>query len=250
MTNYEEIAQNNVRRYGTDRKQHRSHKDIYSDKTHFVYELVQNADDNQSRSIELQLEEKELFVWNDGCRFTESDVHSICAIHSSNKDLTHIGTFGIGFKSVYNFTDFPEIYSGDERFRIRDLTQPEGIHKLTPQIAEQIDRGRTVFRLPFKKTLRQKAIARLKNLLCNIEKENLLFLRHLQSVQWRDVQDAQIGSYSCRRSPHDKIPNATQIELMASINGDNQPSERFLVFRKEVQPRPDVIDELLQGRRI
>ena len=246
MTNYEEIAQNNVRRYGTDRKQHRSHKDIYSDKTHFVYELVQNADDNQSRSIELQLEEKELFVWNNGCRFTESDVHSICAIHSSNKDLTHIGTFGIGFKSVYNFTDFPEIYSGDERFRIRDLTQPEGIHKLTPQIAEQIDRGRTVFRLPFKKTLRQKAIARLKNLLCNIEKENLLFLRHLQSVQWRDVQDAQIGSYSCRRSPHDKIPNATQIELMASINGDNQPSERSLVFRKEVQPRPDVIDELLQ----
>ena len=246
MTDYEQIAREHRHLYGVDEKQHRSHKDMYSEKTHFVYELIQNADDNQSGTIQLEMDEKELIIWNDGFQFTEEDVRSICAIHASNKDLTHIGTFGIGFKSVYNYTDFPEIYSGDERFRIRDLTQPERIDKMSPRIAEQISQERTVFRLPFKKKLRQKAIARLRNLLSNLAKENLLFLRHLQTVQWCDKQDGQHGSYSRSCQPHDKIPSASQIELTSSMNEVIQPAEKFLVFRKEIQPRQDVIDELLQ----
>jgi hypothetical protein len=219
---------------------------MYSEKTHFVYELIQNADDNQSGTIQLEMDEEELIIWNDGFQFTEEDVRSICAIHASNKDLTHIGTFGIGFKSVYNYTDFPEIYSGDERFRIRDLTQPERIDKMSSRIAEQISQERTVFRLPFKKKLRQKAIARLRNLLSNLAKENLLFLRHLQTVQWCDKQDGRHGSYSRSCQPHDKIPRASQIELMSSMNEGIQPAERYLVFQKEIQPRQEVIDELLQ----
>ena len=72
----------------------------YSDKTHFVYELIQNADDNESECIELQLYENELIVWNDGDEFLEEDVHSICSIGFSNKDLTQIGTFGMGFSRL------------------------------------------------------------------------------------------------------------------------------------------------------
>ena len=55
-----------------------------------------------------------------------------------------------------------------------------------------------------------------------------------------------MGSYSCHRYPHDQIQNASQVELKASINGENQESEKFLVFRHEVQPPQAVIDELLQ----
>ena len=36
-------------------------------------------------------------------------------------DLTAIGRFGIGFKSVYAITDRPEIHSGPEDFRYREL---------------------------------------------------------------------------------------------------------------------------------
>ena len=228
----------------------------YSDKTHFVYELIQNADDNESECIELQLYENELIVWNDGDEFLEEDVHSICSIGFSNKDLTQIGTFGMGFKAVYAYTDSPEVYSGDERFRISisNPTQPEGIDgDIDVRVSELLKEGkrlkknRTIFRLPFRRELRQEEeIARLKDRLCNLEKLALLFLRNLKTVRWYDKNNGQEGSYSCHRPPHDKIQNASVVELKASINGINQPSEIFLVFRKEVQPPQTVINELLQ----
>ena len=173
-------------------------------------------------------------------------MRSICSIGLSNKDLTQIGNFGIGFKAVYAYTDLPEIYSGDERFRIRNFKEPEGIDDIAPRIRRQVNKGRAVFRLPFKDSLRQEDIDYLKNRLCNLEKRALLFLRHLKKIQWRNTHDAQMGSYSCHRHPHDKIQDASEIELMASMNSKNQLSETFLVFRKEVQPPQDVINELLQ----
>lgn len=244
-SDYKSIAKEHQEYYGTGKRHLCVYRQLYSDKTHFVYELVQNADDNKSRHLELQLGKDELLVWNDGCQFTKRDVRSICSIGLSNKDLTQIGTFGIGFKAVYNYTDLPEIYSGDERFRIRDLTKPEGIDidDMTPRIIELVDQGRTVFRLPFKDSLRQQDIGALKNRLCHLEKRALLFLYHLETVQWRDEQDG--GSYSCRRCLYDEIQNVSQVELMA--NGDDQTSETFLVFRKDVQPPKEVIDELLQN---
>ena len=247
MTNYEQIAEEHREYYGLGTSHLGIYKLLYSDKTHFVYELLQNADDSKSQHLALQLGANELFVWNDGCQFHEADVRRICSIGASDKDLTQIGTFGIGFKAVYTYTDLPEIYSGDERFRIRDFTKPEGIANIYPRIAKQVDKGRTVFHLPFKNRLRQEYIAHLKNRLCDLEKRSLLFLRHLKTVQWRDERDGQTGSYFCHRRPHDKIQNASEVELIASINGNNQLSETFLVFRREVQPPQEVIAELLDS---
>ena len=243
-SDYKSIAKEHQEYYGIGTSHLRVYTRLYRDKTHFVYELVQNADDNKSRHLELQLGENELLVWNDGYQFSEKDVRSICSIGSSNKDLTQIGTFGIGFKAVYNYTDLPEIYSSDERFRIRNFMKPEGIDDMASRIIELVDQGRTVFRLPFKDSLRQQDIGALKNRLRDLEKRALLFLRHLETVQWRDEQDEQMGSYSCRRCRYDKIQNVSQVALMA--NGDDQPSETFLVFRKDIQPPKDVIYELSQ----
>lgn len=236
-----------------------------SDKTHFIYELIQNAYDSKSRHLELHLYENELLVWNDGNQFSQEDVHRICSIGFSAKDLTQIGHYGIGFKSVYNYTDRPEVYSGDERFCIPDATSTrktleelasssliEGIDKVPPGIVEHINESRTIFRLPFRDSLSQEDITLLKNQLRDLDKRVLLFLQdfkhehELKSIQWRDERDGQIGSYSCCHSPHDKIQNASEAELTISLNGKNQLSETFLVFRKEVQPQQDVVDKLLQ----
>ena len=228
----------------------------YSDKTHFVYELIQNADDNESGCIELQLYENELIVWNDGNEFSEEDVRSICSIGFSNKDLTQIGTFGMGFKAVYTYTDSPEVYSGDERFRlsINNPTKPEGIGAdIDARVSEQLKAGerqeenRTIFRLPFREKLRQEEeIALLKDRLCDLEKRALLFLRNLETVRWYDKNSGQMGTYSCHRRPYNKIQDTFEVELRASLNGENQSSETFLVFRKEVRPPQMVVDELLQ----
>ncbi len=251
MTDYEQIAEEHRKYYGEGERHLRFYKQLYSDKTHFVYELIQNADDNKSRCLDLQLSKNDLLVWNDGCQFSEKDVRSICSIGSSEKDLTQIGTFGIGFKAVYNYTDYkdtnlPEIYSGDERFCIQLFTQPKGIDEAPLKAIKHVAKGKTVFRLPFRDDLRQEDVERLKDRLCDLEKRSLLFLRYLETIQWCDERDGQVGDYSCRRQSHDTIQNALQVELIASVNGANQSSETFLVFRREIQPPQAVVDALLQ----
>ena len=232
----------------------RSIRDQRGDKTHFVYELVQNADDSKSKRLELHLCEKELLVWNDGCKFREEDVLRISSIGFSDKDLTQIGNFGTGFKAVYNYTNRPEVYSGDERFCLPDPTSTsktledlassslvEGIDTVPPRIAGLVEEGKTVFRLPFKDDLRQEDLTLLKDQLRKLlKKRPLLFLTHLETIQWHDICNGQTGTY--RRCPYGK----NQVELKASVNGEYQKSEKFLIFSKKFQPRPDVIDELLQ----
>ena len=95
--------------------------DRYDDRTHFIFELLQNAEDalarragsQRQRSVTFKLTTNVLRVSHFGQPFDESDVRGVCGIGESTKDLTAIGRFGIGFKSVYAFTDRPEIHSGD-----------------------------------------------------------------------------------------------------------------------------------------
>ena len=254
-SDYKKIAEEHRKRYGSD-TEYRSffYEQLYSEKTHFVYELIQNGDDNKSGHLELELAENALLVWNDGCQFSKEDVRSICSLGLSNKDLTQIGTFGIGFKAVYNYTEFPEIYSDDERFRIRDFIKPEGIDEMTQEVEKLVKEGKTVFRLSFKNSLHQESdIEHLKDRLCNLSKErSLLFLRHLKKVEWKDERNAQTGSYSCHRYPYDRIQNIPEnecvklVELTGTLNGNDKPSETFLVFRKKIHPPKDVIDKLLE----
>lgn len=44
-SDYKKIAEDHEKRYGWDTKPRRIYKRLYSDKTHFVYELIQNADE-------------------------------------------------------------------------------------------------------------------------------------------------------------------------------------------------------------
>ena len=253
-TDYKRIAEDHEKRYGWDVKHLRIYKKLYSEKTHFVYELIQNADDSGSEYLKLQLDPNALLVWNDGRQFNEKDVRSICSLGSSDKDLTDIGTFGIGFKAVYNYTEFPEIYSADECFRIRDCVKPVSIDGMNPEIAELVDRGKTVFRLPFKDNPHHdNDIEHLKNRLCNLLKErSLLFLRCLKTFEWKDEPHDQAGSYSSYREPFDKIQNVPEnqsvelVKLTMSLDDNNESSETFLVFCKEVLPPKDVISRLLE----
>lgn len=245
MTDYNKIATENQRRYGTDKIIPRILRQLYGDDTHFVYELVQNAEDSKSQHIEFRLAEDALLVWNDGCRFRERDVRGICSIGMSDKDLTQIGNFGIGFKAVYSYTDLPEVYSGNERFRIADSTKPESVDDVHSSIKALVVEGKTVFRLPFKKHLRPENIDLLRNRLRELETRALLFLRHLEAVHWRDERERQMGAYMRHCHPHDTVQNASQVELKGSTNGEEQSSETLLVFRTEVQPPQEVIDEIL-----
>jgi HSP90 family molecular chaperone len=131
---YELVAQENVRRYGTEwpRIGGMLLADRYVERTHFIYELLQNAEDalrkrsgwSGSRSVKFEQSKSSLRVSHFGKQFDEPDVRGICGISESSRDLTAIGRFGIGFKSVYAFTDRPEIHSGAEDFAIEGYIRP------------------------------------------------------------------------------------------------------------------------------
>jgi hypothetical protein len=88
----------------------------------FLVELIQNgydAHDPNCRDgciwIHYARDEGEfgtLYVGNGGKPFTESNFHAICEIAQSDKEPgAGIGNKGVGFKSVLNVCDSPEIYS-------------------------------------------------------------------------------------------------------------------------------------------
>ena len=99
--------------------------DLYSKKSHFVLELVQNADDNHYRAgvtphLTFQVTPKRLVVVNNELGFNEANIKAICSVGASSKskDKTgYIGEKGIGFKSVFTVSNAPEIHSNGFHFR-------------------------------------------------------------------------------------------------------------------------------------
>ncbi|XP_066560829.1 uncharacterized protein LOC136750017 isoform X2 [Amia ocellicauda] len=95
--------------------------ELYSKDTHFVLELIQNADDNIYPSngdvlpaLVFVVERDCISIVNNECGFEEKNIRAICDVGRSTKGkhkYGYIGQKGIGFKSVFKVTDCPEIHS-------------------------------------------------------------------------------------------------------------------------------------------
>jgi hypothetical protein len=123
---YQKIREENIARYGWDTAVLDLLGQLYSERTHFIFELIQNTEDAGASELAFELFENRLELRHDGRPFTEADVRGVCGVGQSGKsaDLTAIGKFGIGFKSVYAYTRTPRIHSGDEHFRIENFVRP------------------------------------------------------------------------------------------------------------------------------
>lgn len=117
---------------------------LYTDKSHFVYELLQNAEDAEAHCIRFIQYADRLEVFHDGKPFTSSNLQGLCDIGKSDKadNLNQIGEFGVGFKSVFGICDTVRLYSAPDHFRdtveedtvpfaveIKDFTRPEDIQE-------------------------------------------------------------------------------------------------------------------------
>ncbi len=112
--------------------------DKYSGKAHFVYELLQNADDAGAKSVRLILVGDRFYFFHDGLRhFSVSDVdnehsdekvgdiNAITSIgHSTKVGENKIGKFGIGFKSIFSYCDVPHVEDDNFSFDIVDYIVP------------------------------------------------------------------------------------------------------------------------------
>ncbi len=178
---YDKIRAENVARYGWDTAVLELLGQLYSERTHFIFELIQNAEDAGATDLTFALFADRLEVRHDGRDFTVADVRGICGVGQGAKadDLNRIGEFGIGFKAVYAYTDCPRIHSGAETFRIEKYVRPYSVDPLGEPAAG------TVFVLPFDRPEVPAAVAvqEISAALGDIGVETLLFLRNIERVR-------------------------------------------------------------------
>ena len=184
---YTRIREENIARYGWDTAVLDLLGQLYSERTHFIFELIQNAEDAGATELAFELFEDRLELRHDGRPFTEADVRGVCGVGKSGKsgDLTAIGKFGIGFKSVYAYTKSPRIYSGGEHFRIENYVRPFP--------AEPLASGGTLFVFPFDHDAvpAATAVREIAAALSAIQPRTLLFLRSIERLRVRGAGVAE-----------------------------------------------------------
>ena len=147
MIEYDAISQKNERELGTKLKSRRTQISLYADPTHFVYELLQNADDHGATEIAFRLLPDRLVVEHNATElFAVKHIEAISSFEDSTSEdeLLKTGKFGLGFKSVFAFTATPRVFCGDANFEIYDLYRLRGLPKPT-----DLDPTLTRFELPF-----------------------------------------------------------------------------------------------------
>ena len=166
---------------------------------HFVYELLQNADDVGAEAASFELRNDRLiFRHNGNVRFSvtslasEEDentepghLNAITSVGASTKVLENkignaIGKFGVGFKAVFKYTNRPEVYDDNMAFALE--------HYIVPKLIEADYPGRkageTVFVFPFDREDKPNAREEIWRALQSLVFPTV-FLNHLKHVGYR-----------------------------------------------------------------
>ncbi len=217
----------------------------YSDQAHFIYELLQNANDANATESSFYLKEEGLYFKHNGTiRFSVSNpetedidkknnelghINSITSIANSNKTEASIGKFGVGFKAVFQYTETPHIYDPDFKFKIERFIIP----KILDNDIEFRQQDETVFYFPFDKEEMPKERA-YSDILEKLKKliYPTLFLSNLQIVKWKTDAN-EIGEYSKKVIEKEQINNIlfTQIEYFQQIGLENV-KEKLIQFTR------------------
>lgn len=200
-------------------------EDFYPDRAHFVYELLQNAEDAGATEVSFTLLPDRLICEHDGRPFTLGDVTSITGIHDSTKAQSQdkIGKFGVGFKSVFVYTQTPSVRSGDFAFQIVRQVLPA---EISPDAALE---RRTRFEFPFDNAKKppKDAHGEVAAGLNGLDEKTLLFLTSLNSVKWR-IGTGTVGEVL--REKHSDV----HFEVLKETGGKTTSSSQFLKFDQAV----------------
>lgn len=212
----------------------------YSEKAHFVYELLQNADDVNATEVRFILRKNGLyFVHNGTVHFTVTapddmrnigHLNAITAIGDTSKlgfDTPKIGKFGIGFKAVFQYTNTPHIYDPHISFKIRDLIVPV----LLEQEAHPLRKNdETLFYFPFDRLEKsaQEAVDEIEDKLKNLLFP-LIFLRNLKKISWESDNGTK-GTYILTADTE----GGTHLQTV----GKKSNQQRFLRFSKSLPQTP------------
>ena len=179
---------------------------LYEKSTHFLLELIQNADDNiydcSSPTLSFSYKPGSLRIDCNEVGFTMENIEAICAISRSTKsgktsDGEFIGEKGIGFKSVFKAADVVWISSREFKFKF-DKTKFLGM--VTPiwaDFPETTQPGCTSIYLQLSKDFEQETLIYE---LLTFDTNLLIFLRRIKEVNVRLTrQDEQVWENKIRK---------------------------------------------------
>ena len=218
----------------------------YTDQAHFIYELLQNADDVEAENARFILYKDRLVFIHDGkIHFTLTDpskeaeaeasangvlghINAITSIGNSSKasDDNTIGKFGLGFKAVFQYTLTPYIYDSKYSFKIVDFMVPVLIEDTLSQRKE----NETAFVFPFNRPNIGAEIAYTEILqkLQNLEFPTL-FLKNLKSVTYYCGE--QSSEYKKCLKESRNFGN-TEALLYQITNGNNRNIDSLWLFSR------------------
>lgn len=152
---------------------------VYTEPGHFLFELLQNAEDAGATSFRVELSPEGVRVRHDGAPFDARDAVGVCSIGQTTKEKSQIGFFGVGFKAVYEITARPRIHSDVYHFEIADVSVPRPLTQ-RPQLAE----GETLIVLPWRPGLGpERSPEALFERFSDLDPCILLTLRHLRHIE-------------------------------------------------------------------
>lgn len=196
---------------------------LYNDPSHFIFELLQNAEDEGATEVKFELFNDRLDFFHNGKDFDLNDIDGVTGIGISKKkeDLTSIGKFGVGFKSVFAITETPFIFSGEYNINIEDF--------VVPSVVETDHSPNTLIHLPFNHKTRDsnEVFELISKKLKNINLKTLLFLRNIEEINWETKNEE--GQYLREAKTIKEFPNARKVTIISS-----SVTEEFLVIEKPI----------------
>ncbi|XP_042988341.1 protein NO VEIN-like isoform X4 [Carya illinoinensis] len=186
--------------------------ELYSQDSHFLLELVQNADDNiypedVEPTLTFILQESGIILLNNERGFSAQNIRALCDVGNSTKkgsNAGYIGQKGIGFKSVFRVTDAPEIHSngfhvkfdiseGQIGFVLPTLVPPCNIDlysRLASGDTSDVDakQWNTCIVLPFRTRLSDGTVMNsIMTMFSDLHPSLLLFLHRLKCIKFRNL---------------------------------------------------------------
>ena len=198
-------------------------EELYPDSAHFIFELLQNAEDTGATDVEFILTKDQLSFEHNGRAFSEADILGITDVGKGTKfdDADTIGRFGVGFKAVFAYTESPRIWSPTYSFQIDELVLPSRLDDRSNL------NSRTRFEFPFNNAKKPSDVAfkEVENGLRDLAESTLLFLNSLQSISWK-IGGNEEGAVL--RVHH----TTNHIEVLKETNGTTTTSSHYLRFEK------------------
>jgi hypothetical protein len=228
--------------------------DLYTKDTHFIFELIQNAEDNEylpgkTPELQFRLTNSSLVITNNESGFLEDHVRAICKVGVSTKDKRqgYIGEKGIGFKSVFRITSCPRIFSNGFRFELPENDKQTGLGYIVPtwinEAPEVVSDKGTTINFPLDQP--QFDIEQVEQSLMEIAPETIIFLKKLKTLELSIETHNQYEIIIEKSSSLSSLVELTYIRN--SEKGEEIQTSEYWLVEKPIEKPEGISPEQRQG---